>query len=137
MNTHNARTKIKAHIRRCGKQELILTQRIVKYWWNVCNYACFDGQLTPPRAFVIEEVLDEGALGWCDPCEPYNPDVEIHLLREYNIRSIFLTVLVHEMVHQWEWELYRKCGHGKRFISWAMFIEKELELEHSQFIDLG
>ena len=136
MNTNTARTKIKVHLKRYGKHEVKITERMVKQWWKVCNDACFDGQLKEPRAFQLEHVLPEGALGWCAPCETYNPDVEIHLLKRYNNRSLFLTVLIHEMVHQWEWELYRLCGHGKRFNSWSMFIEKELGLSLSQFIDL-
>lgn len=37
---------------------------------------------------------------------------------EFDNREMFIAVLAHEMVHQWEQQTYGRMTHGKNFFSW-------------------
>lgn len=56
----------------------------------------------------------------------------IRIAEDIDERTLFLSVLAHEMVHQWEQENFGRQGHGKRFWSWEHKIKKlGLEFDES------
>ena len=119
----------------CGQSKVTLSPNVVKYWWRVINHACFDGKLTTPTFLIVETFTEDDSefLGYCEIIEQTS-QIVIGILRELPTREVFLTVLTHEMVHQWELENYNNVGHGKRFNSWAMFMQKEIGISLSEFI---
>lgn len=124
MTQNEARSKIRNHLKRDGKKFLIVTERIVRYWWCICNKALFRGKLTPPDRIIIKQFKDH--YGYC---EADNQTVTIGIHSDIGTRELFLTTLVHEMVHQWEYYVGHRMGHGKRFYAWQGRIKKHLGLD--------
>jgi len=56
-------------------------------------------------------------------------EVTIAINEEISTRGIFLSTLIHEMVHQWENQTYGQMGHGKRFFAWKDRVEKYIGLD--------
>lgn len=103
------------------------TQYNCDYWWHVINNVVFDNRLTVPHKFVIKKLgCDYGY------CQPYisNGDirlVEICMNSEIDNLYKFICIMIHESVHQWEWEIlneWRDDGvqHTKQFYSWRELI---------------
>ena len=142
MKRVDRRKRIKAHIRRKGEQcDFEITESFALHWWHELNDAIFDGVLTPPVRFEIKNFRDCG--GWCLPFQWNRINerrVRIGLLREYWDRKTFLTVLAHEMVHQWEWEVLAdwdpNVDHGSDFYSWKNKVKYRIGLPLDKTIDL-
>ncbi len=118
-----ARTKLKTHLKTKGEHaDFEMTETFCLYWWHWLNNAIFDGILTPPTRIELRCFRD--SMGWCKPWRPNAKArrVTIGLSTDICERKEFLTILAHEMVHQWEWEVAKKwepnIAHGKRFFSW-------------------
>ena len=128
-----ARTRIKQHIKERGKDGIEVTPTFVLYWWHLLNHAIFGGILTPPKKIHCRNFRDN-CFGWCNLLSGHA--VELGIRRELTDRKLFITVLVHEMVHQHEWEINHDIPrHGKSFLTWAPLIKRTLNLPLSQFID--
>ena len=120
-----AQERIRKHLESRGGEFLDITPRIVRYWWGVCNIALFNGKLRPPTEIVIKALSD--CYGFI---EARKFRVRIAISSDVGTRELFLTALVHEMVHQWEHETYGRMGHGKRFHAWQSRVKKiGLDLE--------
>lgn len=93
------------------------------------NEAVFSGKLKPPTQ--VQLVNHRNEFAWTVP----NADdtVRITINSSFSSRRLFLSVLVHEMVHAWEHALGYPLSHGKRFIQWRKRIKRlttlELEVE--------
>lgn len=112
------------HIKVRGQQtDFHLTESFCLYWWHKLNVAVFDSMLTPPVRFELKAY--RGAGGWCKPWRHNAKErrVTIGINTDIWERQAFLSVLAHEMVHQWEWEVQQewnpKINHGKNFYSWT------------------
>jgi len=142
MKNLDRRKRIKAHIKRKGENcDFEITETFALYWWHHFNDVIFDGALRPPVRFEIRNFRDCG--GWCRPHNWNNIKdrrVVIGLLRDYWDRKTFLTVLAHEMVHQWEWEVLAdwnpKVEHGGDFFSWKNKLKYRTGLPLDRFVDL-
>ncbi|KKM65498.1 hypothetical protein LCGC14_1490690 [marine sediment metagenome] len=123
-----AQNKVRNHIEFRGGEFLVITPRIVRYWWGICNLALFNGKLHPPTEIVIKSLKD--CYGFIEANEKR---VRIAISSANVTRELFLTALVHEMVHQWEYETYGcMAHHGKRFYAWRNRVKKiglDLELD--------
>ena len=122
-----AQNKVRNHIEFRGGEFLVITPRIVRYWWGICNHALFSGKLHPPTEIVIKALKD--CYGFIEANERR---VRIAISSANITRELFLTALVHEMVHQWEHETYGRMAHGKRFYAWRNRVKKlglDLELD--------
>jgi len=113
MTRQNAQEKIRDHLDRRSNHSVEITQRIVRYWWNVCNVAIFNNKLYPPKQIIIKKLKD---WGYCTALS--KDEVNIAIDSEIQTRGMFLSTLLHEMVHQWENQTYGRMGHGKRYFSW-------------------
>lgn len=125
-----ARKKILAHLKRRGHvSDFKVTSVLVARWWNLLNEALFDGMLIPPHKIVVRRFRDD--LGWCQPMAEKGK-VVLGINSEFFDRKQFICVLVHEMVHQWEWTTgnWREnlSHHGKTFWYWKRPIEEILGL---------
>lgn len=97
-------------------------------WWNLINKALFDGKLTAPQKITVKAFRNE----W-GSCYPFADKGCVHLRinSEFFDRKTFLAVLVHEMVHQWQWTDEQAKGimkHGPTFWLWEERIKKTLGL---------
>ena len=94
-------------------------------WWNLLNNALFDGKLLPPRKIVVKDFRDE--YGWCLPMATKG-HVQLGINSEFDDRKTFITILAHEMIHQWQWTVIGEMTHGKTFWQWKDPLKKILNL---------
>jgi len=111
-----------------------VTESLVKHWWGALNHALFDGKLEQPLEIVVKRL--KGQWGDCNVHKSYDKTCKrapiiIRIAEDIDERNLFLSVLAHEMVHQWEQEQFGRQGHGKRFWSWEDRI-KSLGLEFDE-----
>jgi hypothetical protein len=126
-------SRITDHLHNRGHQSVFnVTPNLVMYWWKLLNWAVFRGKLTPPAQIICRNFRD-GTLGYCAPC--HTDDVHIGLRRQFDDREQFLTVLVHEMVHQYQWVTFNKMSHGLTFNSWRIHIGRAIGLPLSEYVD--
>lgn len=121
MTKPEAREKIRNHLDARSNHSVVVTERMARIWWRVCNVAIFQNKLYPPN-IVIKSLKD---WGYCEVTE----NTTIGLASEIGTRSLFLCTLLHEMVHQWEQQTYGRMGHGKRFFQWKDRIFNEVGLD--------
>lgn len=135
MNKVHARKKIKKHLKLNGeKYNFEVTPSLVMYWWHIFNHAIFDSKLIPPQQIECRNFHD-GTLGWCRGYVS-NRNVKMGLRRKFTSKRVFLTVLVHEMVHQWEQLTNEKMTHGKNFYFWKPIIQVHVGLPLSEFVEI-
>lgn len=134
---------VKKHIEQRGHEpELILTPKLAMRWWNQLNVAVFNGILNRPlRIDTLCWVGKEGTLGECeswgdeDDDDPDGRFVVIRLKKKMKTRKVFFSVLIHEMVHQWEWETLGKVTHHKYFYMWKDTIRESVGLPLAEYVD--
>lgn len=94
------------------------------------NAAVFDGTVIKPVKTRIFDHATEYA--WARATNENKVILTFHL--EMSSIYLFMTVLVHEMVHMWEVQKYGRMGHGKRFRSWAPTIKETVGLELEEIV---
>jgi len=131
--------QIRQHISKRGhEQNIIITPSMARYWWKKLNIAVFNGLLRPPkRIYALKWVGDVDTYGECDPQYDRHMKryVNIRLKESMETRKLFLTILVHEMVHQWEWETLEKTSHHKHFYMWKDTIRRMIDLPLAKLVD--
>jgi len=137
-----ARKKIVQHLRRRGHvADFKVTPVLVMRWWNLLNKALFDGKLRAPH--TIEVKAYRNAYGYCTPMAEKGK-VRLKINSEFYDRKEFITILAHEMIHQWQWtELYDQARdlpdiagmrhektfwHGRTFWQWKKILKQSLDL---------
>lgn len=125
MNHHTARKKVKRHLTKRGKEQIIVTPRKIIYWWNVLNNAVFHGKLNKPIG--IRLIRHHKTYAWAIPAK--NGAIRITFQPTMPSRKLFLMVLVHEMVHAWDHLHDRYMRHGKHFRQWEYKIERTTTLK--------
>jgi hypothetical protein len=124
MTEQAAREELHTYIRNHGHTPVVVTKLLIKYWWDIINHAVFEGKLNPVGSITL--MFSHDVYAWAIPgC---NDRITLHFQNRFVERTTFLTVLVHEMVHAWEYQTYGRMGHGKRFNSWATAIERHTPL---------
>ena len=70
------------------------------YYFRLLNHLVFDDQLSQPKIFIrrLHKVW-----GYCRGQRDFT--CHIHLTDRYYCRQWFLTVLAHEMCHQYQWQV--------------------------------
>ena len=120
-----AQEKVRDHLDRRGTHTVEITENLVRYWWRILNIAVFRGKLNPPVEIVIKRF--KGHYGYCVGYVG-KKKVDLGVSPDVTSRVLFMTVLVHEMVHQWEHETYNSMGHAKRFFTWTERVHRYLGL---------
>lgn len=107
----------------------------VKAIYRLINREVFYNQLPMPK-LVLRRLHD--ALGMCighdGPIRKTKSHVSIHLTDRYYCRQWFVSTLAHEMVHQYQWDIYsnirvkrglpRHMSHGPSFYIWRKKLGK-------------
>lgn len=99
-----------------------ITKHSVLYWWKICNRAFFNNELVQPKCITIKKFRDK--YGYCVKRGINQHNVEIAIASWITNRKEFISTLVHEMVHQWQYYHYGTASHGKTFKQWQPVIEK-------------
>jgi len=139
MIKREAKYKIHNHISRYGKlKNFKISTRMMKHWWNVLNVAVFDNCLSAPN-FEIKILRGgdgRGTYGECTGLYSFDKDgkrvlsVIIRLNHEMIFtREHFIAVLVHEMVHAWQFEYREEVMHDKRMSHGPTFTQWRDEIE--------
>lgn len=135
MNRIEAKARIRKHLKSKGEEVCEVTEPMVMFWWRLLNFAIFGGKLPEPKRIVLKNFHHE-TLGWCQPFgRKTQRDVAIGMRREYEDRSIFLTVLAHEMVHQYEWFSGKAMSHGKNFYYWEHKVKHAVGLPLNEYVE--
>lgn len=103
----------------------------ITYAYNIINRYVFDGSLRQPQ---IEQSTIRSAWGYCNWLnkEQNGTSCSIKLMDKWFCPQWFMNTLAHEMVHQYQWDIYRwehldyygrpmyeKSGaHGPSFYAW-------------------
>lgn len=101
----------------------------VKAIYRLINREVFYNRLPMPK-IVLKRLYD--ALGICEgkegPIRKTKSYCTIYLADRYYCRQWFISTLAHEMVHQYQWDIYsnirkkrglsRTMGHGPSFYIW-------------------
>jgi len=109
--------------------------REVRELYDLINQNVFDGKLKRPK-IVLRRC--RGSLGWCIPyANPKRRWCEIILRNRWYCIQWTITILAHEMSHQWEWDLLCKTlSHGKHFFIWKKKLERfGIPLKRCYYID--
>lgn len=120
MNETVARIAVRRHLDRSGDVGVTVSARLVRYWWRLLNTAVFDNCLRYPSSIYVRKLRDDWA--WVAADELNNGAITLTINDRFDRKSLFLTVLVHEMVHAWEYQTYRTMSHRRRFFSWRLRI---------------
>lgn len=114
--------------------DLNITPTLVLHWWRQLNLAIFQGMLRAPVKVHCRK-FHNGDWGWCSPkrykagSNIYDKDVIIGIRKNLDDWYTFLTVLAHEMVHQYQWVYYGRMSHGKKqFYAWAKVLQETVGL---------
>lgn len=103
-------------------QSLTITPALLKELFDECNNEFFDNSLPS----VLLKVSNAGkALG---RCMVRGERITISVSRYYQVeRDEIKSVMIHEMIHLWEWITFRKMGHTQNFKGKAREIEIKSE----------
>ena len=105
MDTHR-------HLLRCGSQVVLPTWRVLSHWHKVLNREVFDSCLKSP---ILRTGVDTGDAAYFDTVEYTS---RIRVTAEPMTKRMFLDLLVHEMVHQYQYETEQTVCHNKSFWAW-------------------
>jgi len=112
-----------------------MSEDMISLWWKVLNEAIFKGKLQKPIRFELAN-FHNGVLGLCRPFgRATNGNVVICMRREYDNRITFLTVLAHEMVHQYQWQEDKRMTHGCSFYDWERRIKLATGLPLNEYVE--
>ncbi len=133
MNCLAARKKLKRHVdkQKAARKKLkiekyktdedfVITESLVAYWWRIINRAAFQGRMEQP------EIAVKKLRGKWGECTGHYKDgsVVIDISEEIRNRELLISIIAHEMVHQWQWK-YRsnKMSHGDTFTAWKQWFK--------------
>lgn len=143
--------KIQNHILKYGNcKKFSITTKMIKYWWNILNIAVFDSCLTPPK-FCIKSIRNSDGQVTYGECQGIyhigaNGSKHLEVIIHINgdkifTRQHFIAILVHEMVHNWQFE-YReevmhekRMSHGTTFSQWRDIIENSVGVKLETYMD--
>lgn len=121
----------------------------VVYSYNLLNRHVFDGMLYRPEIRVLSLRKAWGVCSWFDYKQPTGSYCRIDLMDKWFCPQWFLNTLAHEMVHQYQWDIYRwehldmygrsinerSGAHGPSFYAWKDRFSKfglHLKMSHGQ-----
>jgi hypothetical protein len=117
------------------------TEEDIIYAYNIINQHVFDGQLRRPKITQGRIKKCWGLCRWHDDSRTGKFHTDIKLVDKWYCVQWFMNTLAHEMIHQWQWEVYRvenggiyelSGAHGPSFFLWRdRFAEYGLHLKTS------
>lgn len=115
-------SKCKKRIKRASHDDstiIEVTERKVQFWFNVINTAIFNNRLPKFHEIEIGYFKDFHAMCECD-----DVTYTLKIKSKFENRKRFVEVIVHEMIHLYEWVEYHKMTHGKDFFEWKNKLKK-------------
>jgi len=111
-----------------------LTKRQMKKMYKMLNEELFNNRL--PAAKLVVKKQMKNALGTCEghfllPADGKKSSCEIALVERWYCKQWSVIVLAHEMVHQYQWDIYSKnrknrvMSHGPSFIKFRKKFERK------------
>lgn len=101
-------------------------QEEAKRWHRIINREIFDGQLV--NDIEIEVRRRHGCFGEYTGENDRKKEVfytlSISLNNWFLSKKHFIECIVHEMVHQYQWERLNELTHGKSFFAWQNKLQK-------------
>ena len=91
-------------------------------WWRAINREIFDGELHTPlfeirrRRMIFGECIGE--------TEDDLTKVTLSFDTWFYSRKHFIECIIHEMIHQWQWETLGQMDHGKTFKEWQSVLDQ-------------
>ena len=113
------------------------TEYDVLYAYKIINYYVFDNQLRQPEIEIGQTYRYWGYCQWNDTKQYTGSYCKIKISDKWFCQQWFLNTLAHEMVHQYQWDIYRweyqdayhrnmdvrSGGHGTSFFIWRDIFE--------------
>jgi len=104
----------------------------ITYAYNIINRHVFRNQLRKPKITIGRLGPAWGTCGWYYGEKNPGTQCDIWLADKWFCPQWFMNTLAHEMVHQWQWDVYRwdhldeygremnvvSAGHGPNFFAW-------------------
>lgn len=115
-------SKCKRKIKKAAIDDKLVevTERKVQLWFNVINSVLFKNEL--PRFNEIKIVENKDYYGMC---ECHNDSFyKLFINSSFNSKKMFIEVMIHEMIHLYDYVVHGRMGHGKRFFEWKEKVEK-------------
>ena len=116
--------QLRSAIRRKKKRKVTITEKRIEYWWKFINEVCFDNELNKPLEFLVIDgsAKNNDCWGYCSTDRgrsKYHP-VTIAIAKQTGENFLFfISILFHEMIHQWQQQIYGHMSHSrKRFYCW-------------------
>ena len=95
---------------------MLVNQSMLDSYFAIYNAMLFDGQLNPDLIVCSEYLLDTEVVGYFDPdCDAAGV---IGISQELNLEDS-KKVLVHEMIHAWDWDRRGTTCHDQVFTNKA------------------
>jgi hypothetical protein len=91
--------------------------------YNFINEAAFNNRLSRPN-IIIRRIKD--AWGMCWQEEYYCSKIE--LAHKFESKEQFIAVMAHEMVHQYQIDVYGRMSHGETFQNWKPYFKEKFGL---------
>lgn len=126
MNQDQAQKFIKEHLDKKGNKPVVITAQLVRRWWHILNEGVFYGSLKQPAAVDIKKLTSSWAR--CREA-PGKNQVSISMANDMKDKKFFVTILVHEMVHAWEYYNFGCMTHGPTFKGWKGRVKEITGLE--------
>lgn len=95
-----------------NKNLIVLTKALMIELYNEINQEFFDNSLTPPVFILTYGRTTLGSFS----VSLGSKKQRIGMSKLYAMkRDTFKRVMIHEMIHQWQWVNYRELGHKETF----------------------
>lgn len=125
MTQAEARKLIKQHLKEKGREPINVTIDVVEYWWDILNIAVFVEELPRPVKVKVKTLTTSWA--WTKSSGLPNR-VNLVICDKFETYRLFLAILVHEMVHSYEYLKYEDMSHGETFTKWKGRIKRTTNL---------
>lgn len=109
---------ITEHVAKAGNRKVLPTPALMAYWFHRLNAEVFDEWLPTPAFSVGSPKATWGlfTVGIDDA-------ITVHLADHWLTKEQFLDILVHELVHLWQYIAAEPIAHGPSFTRWAPIIK--------------
>jgi len=123
--------------------EFCPTIKDVRKWHGVLNEAVFDGVVPKFYDIVIVDKLPRqfaATMALKDKKVPDKRFARLEINPRFPSFKKFIIILIHEMIHCWQWICENRMDHGKTFFQWKEKLKDQgiplSEKYHRKFLDI-
>jgi len=122
-----AKKKIRNHIER-NQTDCTVTPQLIAYWWRIINMAVFQGKLSQPK-FTLNPPRDSWGIFRVYPIPGSGEWLNIAVSPNINNKSLLLSTIAHEMIHQWQYERHGMTNHRETYRQWKAYFLKQFNIK--------